>query len=105
MVSYEDLKKDRRGGVKRIAEFLGLERTDAEIDEVVEASSFEAMKNNDAANYNWLSGEWLDPGREPFVRKGIIGDWKNHFNEESIKKLDEYMERRMKDSGIPIHYS
>jgi hypothetical protein len=40
----------------------------------------------------------------PFLRKGIIGDWRNHFtNEQSLRLNEEYM-KRMDGSGLEFVY-
>ena len=46
------------------------------------------MKTNPAANLSW-SHEYHKAGSAPFMRKGVIGDWKNHFSAEQSVKIDE----------------
>ncbi|KAG8177584.1 hypothetical protein JTE90_028305 [Oedothorax gibbosus] len=36
-----------------------------------------------------------------FVRKGVVGDWKNYFSQEQIKRMDEKFREKMKGTDIP----
>ena len=40
------------------------------------------------------------PGGMNFVRKGIIGDWRNYFSEDQSRRLEEKFEERMKDTDL-----
>ncbi|XP_067136891.1 sulfotransferase ssu-1-like [Centruroides vittatus] len=35
-----------------------------------------------------------------FIRKGIIGDWKNHFNQEQQSKMDEWIRKKTIDTDV-----
>jgi hypothetical protein len=80
IVRYEDLTKDPEKILNRIFEFLEIPKTTYLTRYCIRKNSFEK-----------LSG-----GRKPgqsestsFFRKGIIGDWQNHFSEENIKTFKE----------------
>jgi len=45
-LKYEDIKKDHRGVVKKIAEFMGHDLKEEVIDVIVEKSTFHNMKEN-----------------------------------------------------------
>jgi len=49
-LKYEDMKKDHRGAVKKIAEFMGYSLKEEVIDTIVEKSTFQNMKENPAIN-------------------------------------------------------
>ncbi|KAG8434057.1 hypothetical protein GDO86_012432 [Hymenochirus boettgeri] len=95
--TYEDLQKDLRGSVKRICKFLGRILDDAALDSVIENASFSNMHKNSMA-YNIL---WADaimkPGKNPFLRKGISGDWKNHFSVAQCEYFDKVYKEKMCD--------
>lgn len=78
-LSYEGLHQDGPATVKRLLDFLGVESSDALIDDLLHRSSFEFRTGR-------------KPGEENvsrFNRKGIVGDWVNHFSEEDKADFKE----------------
>ena len=82
-VTYEQMHQDRASIVREVAEFLDVALTDADVDNIVENTSFEVMKNNPDTNYHqWgTNGFILHPEQDKFIRRGVVGDWKNYFTE------------------------
>ncbi|XP_068097188.1 sulfotransferase 2B1-like [Hyperolius riggenbachi] len=99
-LTYEDLKKDIRGAVKTISTFLGKELNEQTIDLVVEHSSFSSMKANKMSNNSLAPETVMNPKKNNFLRKGIIGDWKNHFMEKQSEHMDTIYREKMKDLNI-----
>ena len=65
--------------------------------EIIERKcSFENMKKN--PNTNPLSG--IEGNGDGFLRKGIVGDWKNHFDGEMISKWKKWMEMNISLNGL-----
>ncbi|GMR55891.1 hypothetical protein PMAYCL1PPCAC_26086, partial [Pristionchus mayeri] len=83
---FEDLKVDLAKEVKKIEEFIGVPLTSEERDNVIEHCSFQAMKANTMANRSGHSS--LDHTRGEFLRKGVVGDWKNHFTVAQSEAFD-----------------
>ena len=54
------------------------------------------MKKN--PNINPLSG--IEGNGKGFCRKGIVGDWKNHFDEEMKSKWDKWMQENISLMGL-----
>ncbi|KAG8434056.1 hypothetical protein GDO86_012431 [Hymenochirus boettgeri] len=100
--TYEDLKKDLRGSVKRISQFLGKDLDDAALDSVVNHVSFKIMKENKMANFTLVPDTYMDHDKSPFMRKGIVGDWKNHFTVAQSELFDEIYKERMKDFKMKL---
>ena len=67
---YEDLLADPAPGLRAVFEALGVDASDGVIDRCVAENSFEAKSGGRQP------GE-ADP--DSFVRKGVAGDWQNHF--------------------------
>ena len=101
-LKYEDMKKEPNKCVQAIAEFIGMEGVMQEqVEEVVRKSSFSNMRRDPAANKSWRE----PPGCEgSFMRKGVVGDWKNHFTVEQSAHLDEIFTLKMGGSGICFDY-
>ncbi|XP_069803395.1 sulfotransferase 2B1-like [Dendropsophus ebraccatus] len=98
--TYEDLQLDLRGSVVKICKFLGKELDDKAVDSVVENVSFKSMKENNMANFTLLPTGYMDHEKSPFMRKGIIGDWKNHFTVAQNEHFDKIYKAEMQNFSM-----
>ena len=96
ILTYEQMKRNPRTAVTSIASFLGYSLTDEVIDKIVIDTSFDKMKDNKSANKSSV-----DP---TFMRKGIIGDWKNAFPPEHSAMIDALVEEKFAGSGLVFDY-
>ncbi|XP_028439820.1 sulfotransferase 1C1 isoform X2 [Perca flavescens] len=99
---YEDMKGNPQREVERIMRYLDLSVSDEIISQIVELTSFKNMKENPMANYSWIPAVVFDQSISPFMRKGEVGDWRNHFTPEQSKMFDEDYEKQMNDVNIPF---
>ncbi|XP_050042799.1 sulfotransferase ssu-1-like [Dermacentor andersoni] len=127
-VTYEDLKKDTRGWVLKIADFLGKEygdklRQSPDIFERIMAStSVDSMKKINAEMNDWSKdlasvpletlpegvksfveamGNMLEkPFKGEFVRKGIVGDWQNHLSPGQVARMKERIALKTAGSDV-----
>ncbi|KAM4825133.1 sulfotransferase 2A1-like [Thomomys bottae] len=99
VVSYEEMKKDVRNTVEKICRFLGKALEPAELELVLENSSFQAMKENKMSNLSTASREII-PENVKLTRKGIVGDWKNHFTPAQTQAFEETFREKM--AGVPL---
>ncbi|XP_067840816.1 amine sulfotransferase-like [Heptranchias perlo] len=98
-VTYEEMKKDLRASIQKMCDFLGKELDDEKLDSVVEQCTFKTMKMNPMANYEKVDNK--NP-KGAFLRKGIVGDWKNHFTVAQSEMFDRVFQERMKD--VPFKF-
>ena len=92
---YEDLKEDMIPQLKKLAKFLGKEYDDEFYVKVAAKTNLSYVKKNKDLGMH----DAIVVGGSLY-RKGVIGDWKNHFSSEQAKRFDEIIERRMK--GCPF---
>ena len=83
LVHYNDLKADRAGEMRRIAEFLEIEISPSLWPELVEAASFEAMKRQGEDLLPGASRSW-DNGAGRFLYKGTNGRWQDVVRPEDL---------------------
>lgn len=79
-VSYEQLRERPHENLKRVAEHAqsgGVE--DWKVDAAVEKFSIERQTGRAAGQED----------RKHFIRKGVVGDWSNHFSPEAARAFDE----------------
>uniref|UniRef100_A0A673UJJ2 Sulfotransferase n=1 Tax=Suricata suricatta TaxID=37032 RepID=A0A673UJJ2_SURSU len=94
---YEEMKKNFRGSIVKVCKYLGKELIDEDMDAVVTQAMFENMKSDPRANYDSIMEIVGIPTNGHFLRKGTIGDWKNHMTVEQNERFDKIFQREMKD--------
>lgn len=97
---YEDMKKNPKHEIRKLAEFIGKDLDDKTLDKIVYHTAFDVMKLNPMANYSTIPTEIMNQSISPFMRKGTVGDWKNHFTVAQNEVFDEDYRKRMADTNL-----
>lgn len=88
LVKYEEMLTDCFGVMKRVLAALPhLNVSDASLCSAIEASSFDNMRKAEVEKGRPFRTEQDRKTATPFVRKGIAGDWVNHFTPEDEEFL------------------
>ncbi|XP_028843539.1 cytosolic sulfotransferase 3-like [Denticeps clupeoides] len=95
---FEDLVEDTGRELEHLCSFLGLSTPIEERERIREGVQFDAMKKNPMANYSTIPV--MDFKISPFMRKGKVGDWKNHFTVAQNETFDQHYKRWMKDTTL-----
>ena len=74
---YEDLLNDTEGEFRRVASHFGLDASRATLERIVTEHRFATMSNGRSRG---------EQDEQSFVRKGVAGDWQNHFT-DAVKEL------------------
>jgi len=94
LVLYEDMKKDIRSTINRVARFLDIEMNEQLLERVVTVSSFDFLKQ---AGYNEKIVRAHTVATFKFLRKGIVGDWRTELSEEQSRLLDARFREKTRD--------
>ncbi|XP_056391280.1 sulfotransferase 1C1-like [Hyla sarda] len=99
-VFYEDMIEDSPREIHKVMRFLGKDLPEDVVQKILHHTSFQSMKNNPMFNFSALSETVFDQSVSTFMRKGIVGDWKNHFHESQNLIFDKEYEEKMEGSGL-----
>ncbi|XP_033825630.1 cytosolic sulfotransferase 1-like [Periophthalmus magnuspinnatus] len=97
---FEDLVENTELEINKLCSFLGLSVSPEIEQHITGQVQFDNMKENKMTNYSTLSGAVMDFKTSPFMRKGKVGDWKNHFTVAQNEKFDEDYKQKMKDPSL-----
>ncbi len=98
------MKINLRDSVEKVMKFIGYKLDSDTIDSVVRQSSFEYMRDNPATNFSKNSLFARKEGCVPFIRKGVVGDWKSHYSMSQSQRIDDKYKIRMADSDLSFEF-
>ena len=99
-VIYDDLLREPKKIIREMAQFLGRDMTEAQLDKIVELTSFDRQKENKMANLTHVPAF----KKGCFFRKGSTGDWRNFFSKEQSDYVDKLYEERIKGTGMEFYF-
>ena len=105
IVFYEDMKKDLVGCIKKVAKFLETDIAEEQVELLKQHLSFESMKDNPAVNLEHLRPfGYNDIEGGKFMRKGEVGDWKNYFDDDMNRCIEEAVKEHFEGLGLSFVY-
>ncbi|KAI7789879.1 sulfotransferase 2B1-like [Triplophysa rosa] len=96
-VFYEEMIADLKGSLEKIAQYLGKSLSPDLIEKIADHCVFKNMKQNKMSNYSLVPEEFMNQTKSEFMRKGIAGDWKNHFTEAQEQRFNSVYKDKTKD--------
>ena len=101
--TYEEMKKNlKKVALKLISILRGSSYTisDKQMETLLEAVDIESFRKNVFIN---KTKDFIpDEDGNTFIRKGIIGDWKNYFNKEMNREWDAAIEQQLLTSDFTM---
>ncbi|XP_055510255.1 sulfotransferase 2B1-like [Leucoraja erinacea] len=102
-LTYEDMLKDMRGALVKLGAFVDRPLSEATMESIANQCKFTNMKQNNMSNYSFVPMEVMDQKKGNFLRKGIAGDWKNHFTAAQTEHFNSVFARRMEGLIFPYY--
>ncbi|XP_055685287.1 luciferin sulfotransferase-like [Lutzomyia longipalpis] len=99
-ITYEDLKRDLPGMIRKTSSFLGKSLTDQQVKSLADHLSFGNMANNESVNFDGrldALSTLTKADRDStfkFMRKGKIGSFREEMTPEMISKYDKWIKER-----------
>jgi hypothetical protein len=95
LVRYEDLKTNIGAELRRISDFIGVSRSDEELERVAGSVTFAKMRLQEerfgSSEERLGSGAWAKNWAKDkrFIRRGVIGSYKDELPEEILRAFIE----------------
>uniref|UniRef100_A0A8C8S543 Sulfotransferase n=1 Tax=Pelusios castaneus TaxID=367368 RepID=A0A8C8S543_9SAUR len=101
-ITYEDLHQDLGRSVQRLAAWLGCPLPPEVLRAIEQHCSFSSMRENVMVNYTLIPSEIMDHSQGQFMRKGTVGDWRDHFTPMQTMLFHRLYQEEMQ--GTSLHF-
>ncbi len=96
VLTYEDIKADHQGTIKKVAKFLGKNISKDMVEKIREFTSFDTMKARaEVIGVGTDKGSDNKTQESPFFRKGVVGDWKNTMTVAQSEFIDAEFKQKL----------
>ncbi len=107
-ITYEDMKKDLKAVIRKVADFLGKKVPEDRMDELCHHLSFESMKANPKVNMDgwveWGKKEFEIEHNNAFLNKGVAGGWRKSLSQDQIRRFETWEKNALKGSDLTYNY-
>ncbi|XP_002741605.1 sulfotransferase 1 family member D1-like [Saccoglossus kowalevskii] len=104
-VTFEDMKRDLKSVLVKVADFLERPLSDDMLDHVVSQCSLDAMRASQTDVQTLaIRDEGTSRENMKFLRKGEVGDWKYHFTVAQNEYFDKKITAEANKLGLQLQY-
>ncbi|XP_045478185.1 sulfotransferase 1C4-like [Harmonia axyridis] len=96
---YEEVNKDKRSALQKIAKFLGKTLTEKDLETLLDHIDIKKFRENKSVNNDHLvaSGLYVKNDQFSFIRKGKTGGWREMFSKEMNEEINQWFLEKIKD--------
>jgi hypothetical protein len=84
VIKYEDLRNNGLEALEEYCDFLHITRSREYLQNILRDTDFNKMRRREQ-NLGWDDPNW--PKDRPFIRRGVIGSYKDEFPQEALDKF------------------
>ncbi|KAL7020044.1 hypothetical protein ACKWTF_011360 [Chironomus riparius] len=101
-LTYEEMSADLNETIQKVSQFFGKTVSDENVDRIKDYLKFENMKNRKTNDNKFAHKMWMqsiDPNSENhinFIRKGIVGGYRDELPEGYADRIDNWYAERIK---------
>ena len=95
ILKYEEIKKNPEDAIRRIAQFCGKQLNDDQLTAICDHTTLSNMQNLAS-----ITPDGTHESRKDFFRKGIVGDWKQYFNEDQKNYVSQLLKSTTEKEGL-----
>jgi len=97
--------QDLECAIRKTSAFLGKTLTEADVSTLANHLSFKNMKKNPSVNLEPIMAkkngpEFVQTEDLSFIRRGEVGDWKNHMTPEMASRFDAWTEENIRGTEL-----
>lgn len=100
LIRYEDMLENTEHCLAQVIAFCGLELDEARLSHAVAACSLGKLREVEKKEFNHSELLSSSDASINFFRKGQSGDWKGHFNQGDLDKLESKFSKTMARLGF-----
>ncbi|CAH2073432.1 unnamed protein product, partial [Iphiclides podalirius] len=93
---YEELSKDLSATIRKVAEFLGKQYSDEQIEDLCTHLKFDNFKNNTSVNMDLV----VFTENKSFIREGKSGGWSEYFDENMTREAEQWISDNLRDTDL-----
>lgn len=97
LIRYEDLHSRDINALRKICDFIGIERTDEQLSNAFERSSFASMQKLEKEYFQELAAKNETDVR--IVRSGKVDEWRNILDDNTLKLIENECKDLMLELG------
>jgi hypothetical protein len=103
MLRYEDLHEDAATHIRRLGTFLGKRLSSQAVAAIADHASFASMSVNPFTNRE--GNPLMDFSIARFLRKGVVGDWKQHFTAEQDARFQALWDQQIGGTALAQYFA
>ena len=101
MVRYEDMNREPKAIVQLVANFIGVNRSEEEVEAITSESSFASMKARGIEKYSTMMvRNFINDTDAQFFRAGKTGNWRELFDADKSAWVDGKASAAQKKYGL-----